>query len=517
MSKKLFSLHVEQSLHEKLKEFAKQNNTSVAAIYNKATKNLIEKQNDNNVESYHNFFNENIERAILSSILFEPQMIENLSTKIQSDDFYDPFHQEVYNAYIYLNKRVMPIDEEFTKKILMQKKKWDEVRFLNILAANPISNTSEYIDLLLEYSIKRKLNLFLLRSRNELIENYDSPFVFKDKLMGSLENIEDNRKAIVKPTSILDIEEEEIHFYIKDWLPIPQNAITIIGGSGGAAKSALVLQALMRISIENPKLKMFAWLSEDLKGYSKQRFNQFKEVFFRNENLNNFVNLDIAGSDNIPFFLLNVTSKGIDINEKFYRFKNDMKQYDIIVLDPLIGFFGGEENSNTHARAFMNALNEWVSKENKTLILIHHSKKPGNESNDDSKIRGAGAIVDASRLSYEVKSISLKNYVDDYRFFTGSRYNAFAPKISENDTSSDNYHLAMDAIMTHRRILIAKDNLGVRMFMKNDCNKSNMFYRKAWGELSNFSIDVESGSKLSESDMHFLTSDVEVVIFDEDM
>jgi len=180
-------------------------------------------------------------------------------------------------------------------------------------------------------------------------------------------------------------------------------------------------------------------------------------------------------------------------------------------------FFGGEENSNTHARAFMNTLNEWVSKENKTLILIHHSKKPGNESNDDSKIRGAGAIVDASRLSYEVKSISLKNYVDDYRFFTGSRYNAFAPKISENDTSSDNYHLAMDAIMTHRRILIAKDNLGVRMFMKNDCNKSNMFYRKAWGEVSNFSIDVESGSKLSESDMHFLTSDVEVVIFDEDI
>jgi len=501
---KSFNLKAPMPIHTQLQELAREKKVSVTSLYIEGAKKLVLNNNDTKLDTYHTkFYNENIERAILSAVMFDPAILDDMQLKIKKDDFYKPFHQAIYESYISLHQKELPIDEEFVKKVLVDRGQWIENEFLEILACNPITNTSHYVDTILEYSIKRKMNIFLLRARNDLIEKDESAFLLKDNLRNSLENFEDNRKSIVSPVSITEIEEEEIEFYIKDWLPIPKKAITIIGGSGGSAKSAITLQALMRMAVENPKLKIFAWLSEDLKGYSKQRFNHFKDTFFRNEKESTFNNLAIAGNDTIPFFLLDVSSKGINVNEKFYQFKNDVKDYDVIVLDPLIAFFGGEENSNTHARAFMNELNEWVAKENKTLILIHHSKKSNKEGRDDANIRGAGAIVDASRLTYEIKSVSEEDYKSDYRLFTGNKFNSIL--------STDEAEIK-DAIMSHRKTLIAKDNLGVQMLFKNKCNKSTMFYLKAWGENSNFTIEYEDcdipkqlmdGNKLPDVELHF--------------
>jgi len=40
--------------------------------------------------------------------------------------------------------------------------------------------------------------------------------------------------------------------------------------------------------------------------------------------------------------------------------------------------------------------------------------------------------------------------------------------LSEDLKGSDGYSLTMDVIMTHRRVLIAKDNLGVRLLMSKN-------------------------------------------------
>jgi len=480
---KAFALKSPMALHEQLQEIAREKKVSVTSLYVEGAKKLVLNNNDTKLDTYHTkFYNENIERAILSAIMYDPVILEDIHLKVKKDDFYKPFHQAIYQGYLILNEKELPIDEEFIKKVLVDNGQWVEHEFLEVLASNPVSNVSNYVDTILEYSNKRKLNIFLLRLRNDLIEKDESVFLLKNNFLKTLENLEDNRKSIVSPVCITNIKEEEIEFYIKDWLPIPKKAITIIAGSGGAAKSALTLQALMRMSIENPKLKIFAWLSEDLKGYSKQRFNHFKDVFFRNAKENTFRNLTIAGNDAIPFFLLDVSSRGINTNEKFYQFKNDVKDYDVIVLDPLIAFFGGEENNNTHARAFMNELNEWVAKENKTIILVHHSRKFNKEGRDESNVRGAGAIVDASRLTYEIKSVSEEDYKSDYKLFTGSKFNTML--------STDELEIK-DAIMSHRKALIAKDNLGVLMLLKSRCNKKNMLYLKAWGNNINFSIEYE--------------------------
>jgi len=104
-----------------------------------------------------NLYNLAVERSILSSIVFEPSQFDELSTALKVDDFYLPAHQEIFNAMMLLLQRDQPIDEEFIKKELIKAKKFDEQVMLEILAANPISNTQAYVDEVKDKSLKRHL------------------------------------------------------------------------------------------------------------------------------------------------------------------------------------------------------------------------------------------------------------------------------------------------------------------------------------------------------------------------
>ena len=102
-------------------------------------------------------YNLAFERAVLSSIIFEPSQFEELETALKSDDFYLPAHQDIYGAIVSLTRRDEPIDEEFIRKELNAKKKFDENVMLEILSANPISNTAAYVREIKDKSLKRHL------------------------------------------------------------------------------------------------------------------------------------------------------------------------------------------------------------------------------------------------------------------------------------------------------------------------------------------------------------------------
>ena len=104
-----------------------------------------------------NLYNLAFERSILSSIVFEPSQFDELSTALKVDDFYLPAHQDIFNAMMTLLQKDQPIDEEFIKKELIKIKKFDEQVLLEILAANPISNTAAYVAEIKDKSLKRHL------------------------------------------------------------------------------------------------------------------------------------------------------------------------------------------------------------------------------------------------------------------------------------------------------------------------------------------------------------------------
>ncbi|MCD6259754.1 MAG: replicative DNA helicase [Helicobacteraceae bacterium] len=104
-----------------------------------------------------NLYNLAFERSILSSIVFEPSQFDDLSTQLKKDDFYLPAHQDIFAAMTRLFQKDEPIDEEFIKKELSKAKKFDEQVLLEILSANPISNTRAYINEIRDKSLKRHL------------------------------------------------------------------------------------------------------------------------------------------------------------------------------------------------------------------------------------------------------------------------------------------------------------------------------------------------------------------------
>jgi replicative DNA helicase len=104
-----------------------------------------------------NLYNLNIERSILSSIIFDPEQFDELANIIKKEDFYLPSHQDIYEAMLLLYGKDEPIDEEFIKKELLRAKKFDEQALLEILATNPISNTKAYVEELKDKALKRHL------------------------------------------------------------------------------------------------------------------------------------------------------------------------------------------------------------------------------------------------------------------------------------------------------------------------------------------------------------------------
>jgi replicative DNA helicase len=118
-----------------------------------------------------NMYNLNIERAVLSAIIFDPQTYEEIASKLNAHDFYLPFHQHIFVAMEELTREEKPIDEEFLKSKLQSMGKFDEVAMLELLSANPISNTMAYLAEIKAKSSKRALATLATEIKKVTIED----------------------------------------------------------------------------------------------------------------------------------------------------------------------------------------------------------------------------------------------------------------------------------------------------------------------------------------------------------
>lgn len=104
-----------------------------------------------------NLHNINIERSVLSSIIFNPNLFEDIASKLKGKDFYLPSHKYIFEAMEACERDDLPIDEEFLKKKLSQDGNFDEQTMIEILSTNPLQSIGAYVKELKEKSIKREL------------------------------------------------------------------------------------------------------------------------------------------------------------------------------------------------------------------------------------------------------------------------------------------------------------------------------------------------------------------------
>jgi len=231
---------------------------------------------------------------------------------------------------------------------------------------------------------------------------------------------ENNFNAIPRPTVAQDITPTAPEFYTKKWLPIPKCTVCMLSASGGVGKSFFSAQIACQIIKEEPSRRVLLWLSEDPKGQSRKRLDDILSRIMKEKDAKQYLsNIDIIGSDDsTPHITL----------ENLVDFAAMIEPYAVVVIDPLIAFYPGEENSNGEARRFMNIFNYLAVKNSQSIIFVHHHSK-GTKENKGST-RGAGAFVDAVRAVFELEIIE-----------EGSN---------------------------ERRLNIVKDNWGARMHLKKD-------------------------------------------------
>lgn len=347
-------------------------------------------------------FNMDIEKAILNSIIQDNEKFEEVSNILTPKDFYHPFHQTVYQEISEILKKQKFFDEFILREELEKSKNFNETEFFEILAITPIENIEEYAKIIKELALKRRLELLLKKNSINIAEK--DTFEIIEALKKELEDINKYVTDTFELKTFNTVENRDIEFILKDFIPIPKKAVTLLSAKGGAGKSWLVLQLALKF-INQTEKKVFAWLSEDPDFATKKRAEKIineilinhKDTKYYDINHPIYNNFCYLGSETRPFHFIEYDYKNKKINSLFYKLKHTLKDFEFIILDPLIAFYGGDENNNSQAREFMNLLAEWADKENKAILVVHHNNK-----SDNGGIRGASAFVDAVRLQYEL-------------------------------------------------------------------------------------------------------------------
>ena len=207
------------------------------------------------------------------------------------------------------------------------------------------------------------------------------------------------------------IQATKPSFLLETILPIQEREINLFSSVGGGGKSWTLLKTLSLLNVRENK-KVFGWFSEDEAGVTKHRLEILK-------NADNEINNAeiIVTDDRARHFIEYDRNRNLIVTDFFTKFKEQMKEFDIICLDPLIAFYGADENDNVQARYFTDLLNEWCKKENKTILMIHHHSKGENGA-----VRGASAFIDAVRIHYEVQK---KENNDSDRFLALKKTNHY--------------------------------------------------------------------------------------------
>jgi len=361
--------------------------------------------------------NTNIERGLLSAIIFNATEVEKIKSILKSSDFFNLFHRYVYETIIFLAENEKPITEEFIISNLQKVGHFDELAMLDILSANPISNVEQYAN-----KIKELSNFRRTRENIKSLLNIDE-LAMLDAEIAQLYEEKENYQSLSDwdDEDINEIREEDPKFILRNWLPFPMHALSMISGKGGVGKSWLIMQIALRYCIENPNKKVLAWLSEDPRGISKSRAVKITKDLLHTD-ITQIKNLRLIGSDSKtqPFHVVSL-GKELTIAEKWHQFKQKYKDFDLIIWDPLIAFYGADENNNSQARVFTTLLNAWATRHKKTILVIHHTAK-----GEENKLRGASAFRDAIRLNYTVEEDKEK---DDHRLIGLEKDNWGAIKV----------------------------------------------------------------------------------------
>lgn len=371
-----------------------------------------------------NLYNLAFERSILSSIVFEPQQFDELSSKLKKDDFYLPAHQDIFAAMIVLLQKDQPIDEEFIKKELQKAKKFDEQIMLEILSANPISNTKAYVDEIKDKSLKRHLLTLTTEIKRVTVEEQLSSAEvidivekklyeitqdsqtsdFKDSVKMTYDTMEYIKEMKARGNNILVGVDTGYHELNKMTTGFGKGDLVIIAARPAMGKTSFILNTVNSLILQGKGVAFFSleMPAEQLmlRLLSIQTSIPLQKLRVGDMDDNQWGSLNVA-IDRMNSAKLYVDDQGsININQlrsKLRKLKNQHPEIEIAVIDYLQIMMGvGTQDRHLQVSEISRGL-KMLARELSMPIVALSQLNRGLESRNDkrpmlSDIRESGSI-----------------------------------------------------------------------------------------------------------------------------
>ncbi len=340
--------------------------------------------------------NMNIERAVLSAILFDPALLDSLV--IDAKDFYHKGHQDVFRSMKELETAEKPIDDEFLKVQMDKNGTFDEITMTHLLSANPISNVNAYLKAMKDATRSTNYDFEL----KQIVGNTELDPTKKSELIKSLTEEFENSSTEVAPITaqeLVEMEFEDLPRYLTgiDFLDdifdgFELGQLITVTGQQETGKTQLTNQILLNI-IEGHKALTFSL------EFNKRKLRNYL-LKKRNHNLNNLyaITQDMVSGE---------IDQLIHIIRQNYR-KNDTR---FILIDSQIMLYDNSKKFNTaeeEVTSFYRKLHK-VANDLDILVIVIATK---NLSATANKSRGIEIFGSKKAAHYADIQIDL-SFQDD--------------------------------------------------------------------------------------------------------
>lgn len=193
--------------------------------------------------------------------------------------------------------------------------------------------------------------------------------------------------------SLETINPTQAEFILENKMPMPKNAVTLLSAKGGTGKTRYAL-ICASAHIHNTNETVALWLTEDYKGQVRHIFDSMVSDGLVNQETISKMILILDPPPQLAKREMGIFKANY---EGFANIEIALKHNNVkfVVFDPLLAFYGGNENDNSEARVFIQTFAEFAKEAGITVLIIHHSNKEG-------KSRGATAFSDGVRCRYEL-------------------------------------------------------------------------------------------------------------------
>ena len=201
------------------------------------------------------FYNLNIERAILSSIVYAPENFETWCASIDADYFYHTTHRSIYSTILVLQKQDLPIDEAFIQQKCVGE--WNSDVYFEILSTTPLSNLAPYIDELAKLSENRRI-VKAAKESISIVEKMMDAEAAKAYLSAEIDKAirvsEDDLisfselKQVIKESPPLQKIRTGISFFDHHLDGGIEPKFVMVGGKPNMGKTSLVVQTMKHIT-----------------------------------------------------------------------------------------------------------------------------------------------------------------------------------------------------------------------------------------------------------------------------